>query len=63
MKARNFRYIRPDSLEQAYQVLAEAGPDAVPVATAPLATAPVTPAAPELVVTALSRPSRTTTFE
>src|SRR3954463_5350897 len=32
MKARNFRYIRPDSLEQAYQVLAEAGPDAVPVA-------------------------------
>lgn len=32
MKARNFRYLRPDSLEQAYQVLAEAGPDAVPVA-------------------------------
>jgi len=32
MKARNFRYIRPDSLAHAYQILAEAGGDAVPVA-------------------------------
>jgi aerobic carbon-monoxide dehydrogenase medium subunit len=32
MKARSFRYIRPASLAQAYQVLADAGGDAVPVA-------------------------------
>ena len=32
MKARNFRYIRPASLAQAYQILADAGGDAVPVA-------------------------------
>jgi carbon-monoxide dehydrogenase medium subunit len=32
MKARNFRYIRPASLEHAYRVLAENGGDAVPVA-------------------------------
>ena len=32
MKARNFRYIRPASLAHAYQILAEAGGDAVPVA-------------------------------
>ena len=32
MKARNFRYIRPVSLAHAYQILAEAGGDAVPVA-------------------------------
>jgi carbon-monoxide dehydrogenase medium subunit len=32
MKARNFRYIRPASLAHAYQVLADAGGDAVPVA-------------------------------
>ena len=32
MKARNFRYIRPMSLDQAYRILAEGGGDAVPVA-------------------------------
>jgi aerobic carbon-monoxide dehydrogenase medium subunit len=32
MKARNFRYVRPTSLEHAYRILAEAGGDAVPVA-------------------------------
>jgi carbon-monoxide dehydrogenase medium subunit len=32
MKARNFRYIRPTSLDQAYRILAESGGDAVPVA-------------------------------
>jgi carbon-monoxide dehydrogenase medium subunit len=32
MKARNFRYIRPASLAQAYRILADAGGDAVPVA-------------------------------
>jgi len=32
MKARNFRYIRPASLGHAYQILADAGGDAVPVA-------------------------------
>lgn len=32
MKARNFRYIRPDSLAHAYQILADAGGDAVPIA-------------------------------
>jgi aerobic carbon-monoxide dehydrogenase medium subunit len=32
MKARNFRYIRPASLVHAYQILAVAGGDAVPVA-------------------------------
>jgi carbon-monoxide dehydrogenase medium subunit len=32
MKARNFRYIRPSSLDQACRILAEAGGDAVPVA-------------------------------
>jgi aerobic carbon-monoxide dehydrogenase medium subunit len=32
MKARNFRYIRPASLAHAYQILADAGGDAVPVA-------------------------------
>lgn len=32
MKARNFRYIRPASLEHAYKTLADAGSDAVPVA-------------------------------
>ena len=32
MKARNFRYIRPASLAQAYRILAEGGGDAVPVA-------------------------------
>ncbi len=32
MKARNFRYIRPASLAQAYQILEDAGGDAVPVA-------------------------------
>jgi aerobic carbon-monoxide dehydrogenase medium subunit len=32
MKARNFRYIRPKSLAQAFQILADAGGDAVPMA-------------------------------
>jgi aerobic carbon-monoxide dehydrogenase medium subunit len=32
MKARNFRYIRPTSLDQACRILAEAGSDAVPLA-------------------------------
>ena len=32
MKARNFRYIRPASLADAYQILADAGGDAVPIA-------------------------------
>ena len=32
MKARNFRYIRPASLDHAYRILAESGGDAVPVA-------------------------------
>ena len=32
MKARNFRYVRPTSLAQACQILADAGGDAVPVA-------------------------------
>ena len=32
MKARNFRYIRPSSLDQACRILAEGGGDAVPVA-------------------------------
>ena len=32
MKARNFRYIRPSSLEQACRILANAGADAAPVA-------------------------------
>ena len=32
MKARNFRYIRPASLSEAYRILADAGDDAVPVA-------------------------------
>jgi aerobic carbon-monoxide dehydrogenase medium subunit len=32
MKARNFHYIRPDSLSHAYQILADAGEDAVPMA-------------------------------
>ena len=32
MKARNFRYIRPHSLAHAYQILSDAGGDAVPVA-------------------------------
>jgi aerobic carbon-monoxide dehydrogenase medium subunit len=32
MKARNFRYIRPQSLAEAFQILSDAGADAVPVA-------------------------------
>src|SRR5215210_2748679 len=32
MKARNFRYIRPTSLAHAYQVLADAGGEAVAIA-------------------------------
>jgi aerobic carbon-monoxide dehydrogenase medium subunit len=32
MKARNFRYVRPSSLQHALQVLADAGDDAVPIA-------------------------------
>jgi carbon-monoxide dehydrogenase medium subunit len=32
MKARNFRYVRPDSLAHACRILADAGGDAVPVA-------------------------------
>jgi carbon-monoxide dehydrogenase medium subunit len=32
MKARNFRYIRPATLDHAYRILAESGGDAVPVA-------------------------------
>ena len=32
MKARNFRYVRPASLQEAYQMLAEAGGEAVPIA-------------------------------
>ena len=32
MKARNFRYIRPASLEHAYRILQEGGGDAVPIA-------------------------------
>jgi len=32
MKARNFRYVRPASLQEAYRVLAEAGGEAVPIA-------------------------------
>jgi carbon-monoxide dehydrogenase medium subunit len=32
MKARNFRYIRPASLDQAYRILAENDGDAVPLA-------------------------------
>ena len=32
MKARNFRYIRPASLAHAYQILADADGDAVPIA-------------------------------
>jgi carbon-monoxide dehydrogenase medium subunit len=32
MKARNFRYVRPRSLAHAYQILSDAGGDAVPVA-------------------------------
>ncbi len=32
MKARNFRYIRPDSLQHAYRILEENGGDAVPIA-------------------------------
>jgi aerobic carbon-monoxide dehydrogenase medium subunit len=32
MKARNFRYIRPSSLQHAFQVLADAGDDAIAVA-------------------------------
>jgi aerobic carbon-monoxide dehydrogenase medium subunit len=32
MKARNFRYVRPASLEHAYRILAENGEDAVPIA-------------------------------
>lgn len=32
MKARNFRYIRPSSLAHAYRILADTGPDAVPLA-------------------------------
>lgn len=32
MKARNFRYVRPASLQQAYRILEEGGGDAVPLA-------------------------------
>jgi carbon-monoxide dehydrogenase medium subunit len=32
MKARNFRYVRPATLKDAYRILADAGGDAVPVA-------------------------------
>jgi len=32
MKARNFRYVRPTSLQEAYRMLAEAGGEAVPIA-------------------------------
>jgi len=32
MKARNFRYVRPASLQEAYRMLAEAGGEAVPIA-------------------------------
>src|SRR4051794_31354061 len=32
MKARNFRYIRPRSLDHAYRILQEGGGEAVPVA-------------------------------
>ena len=32
MKARNFRYVRPASLQEAYRTLAEAGGEAVPIA-------------------------------
>jgi len=32
MKARNFRYVRPASLQEAYRVLAEGGGEAVPIA-------------------------------
>ena len=32
MKASNFRYIRPASLDHAYRILAENGGDAVPIA-------------------------------
>jgi carbon-monoxide dehydrogenase medium subunit len=32
MKARNFRYVRPASLQDAYRMLAEAGGEAVPIA-------------------------------
>ena len=32
MKSRNFRYIRPASLAHAYQILADADGDAVPIA-------------------------------
>ena len=43
MKARNFRYIRPASLDHAYCILAENEGDAVPI---PLAMATSPPAAP-----------------
>ncbi len=32
MKARNFRYVRPASLQEAYRMLADAGGEAVPIA-------------------------------
>ena len=32
MKARNFRYVRPSSLQEAYRILAEADGEAVPIA-------------------------------
>jgi carbon-monoxide dehydrogenase medium subunit len=52
MKARNFRYIRPVSLDHAYRILAEAGDEAVPVAGGQslLATLNMRLSAPELLV-------------
>ena len=35
MKARNFRYIRPESVDQAYRILAEHDGDAVSLAGGP----------------------------
>ena len=32
MKARNFRYIRPRSLDEAYRYLADGGTEAIPIA-------------------------------
>jgi carbon-monoxide dehydrogenase medium subunit len=52
MKARNFRYIRPASVDQAYRILAENDGDAVPLAGGQslLATLNMRLSAPKLLV-------------
>ena len=52
MKARNFRYIRPATLDQAYRILAESDGDAVPIAGGQslLATLNMRLSAPKLLV-------------